>query len=275
MAKPMVRLDNDLLLGGGRLFFVAGPCVIESESLVLDVAGELAELAKTHDLPLLFKSSFDKANRSSLGSFRGPGIEKGLAILARVKKETGLPVLSDIHDIAQVETAGSILDVLQIPAFLSRQTDLLLAAGRSGVAVNIKKGQFLAPWDMIHAVEKVRSTGNTRILLTERGSSFGYNNLVTDMRSIPLLARTGCPVIFDATHSAQLPGGEGDRSGGMAEMIPVLALAAVAAGCHGVFLEVHPNPTKALCDGPNSLRLTLFSELACRLRDVHVAAGHA
>jgi len=274
MAKPMVRLDNDLLLGGERLFFVAGPCVIESESLVLDVAGKRAELAKAHDLPLLFKSSFDKANRSSLGSFRGPGIEKGLAILARVKNETGLPVLSDVHDLTQVEAAGSILDVLQIPAFLSRQTDLLLAAGRSGTAVNIKKGQFLAPWDVIHAVEKVRSTGNTRILLTERGTSFGYNNLVTDMRSIPLLARTGCPVIFDATHSAQLPGGEGDRSGGMAEMIPVLALAAAAAGCHGVFLEVHPNPPKALCDGPNSLRLDLFGELALKLRDVHVAAGH-
>lgn len=233
-------------------FLIAGPCVLESLELALEIGRNLAVLAQQEQISVVFKSSFDKANRSSLDSFRGPGITKGLEWLATVKKETGLPVITDIHEPSQAAVVAEVADVLQIPAFLCRQTDLLRAAGETGRVVNIKKGQFVAPWDMRPAVAKVRSTGNTMIWLTERGSSFGYNNLVVDYRSFPLLAELGHPVIFDATHSVQLPGGKGHASDGQREFVPVLARAAVAAGCQGLFLEVHPRPEQALCDGPNS-----------------------
>jgi 2-dehydro-3-deoxyphosphooctonate aldolase (KDO 8-P synthase) len=249
--------------GRGRFFAIAGPCVIESEELTLSIARHLAELSTRLDLPLIFKASFDKANRTSVTSFRGPGLEKGLAVLMKVKQETGLPVISDIHTPAQAAAAAEVLDVLQIPAFLCRQTDLLVEAGRTGRPVNIKKGQFVAPLDMAQAVGKVLETGNDQVWLTERGASFGYNNLVVDMRSIPIMAGLGCPVVFDATHSVQLPGGLGSMSGGDRRFIAPLARAAVAAGADGVFLEVHPDPERALCDGPNSLPL---AELEAMLR---------
>jgi 2-dehydro-3-deoxyphosphooctonate aldolase (KDO 8-P synthase) len=264
-----VRVTEDLSVGTRDLFFIAGPCAIESEQLVLDVAGELARWSQSEGAPLIFKSSFDKANRSSVRSFRGPGLDEGLRILSNVREETGLPLLSDVHEVAQVGPAARVLDVLQVPAFLCRQTDLLLAAGESGRAVNIKKGQFLSPAEMENPLSKVQSTGNRKVLLTERGFCFGYNNLVADMRSIPELRRLGAPVVFDATHSVQLPGGGRDRSSGRAEFIPHLAAAAVAAGCDGVFLEVHPSPKDALCDGDNSLPLSSFFELAGRLRELH------
>ena len=233
-------------------FLIAGPCVLESLELALEAGRALAAIAEREQILVIFKSSFDKANRSSLESFRGPGLERGLEWLARVKEETGLPVITDIHEPRQATIAGKVADVLQIPAFLCRQTDLLLAAGETGRVVNIKKGQFVAPWDLRPAVAKVRSTGNSMIWLTERGASFGYNNLVVDYRCFPLLAQYGHPVIFDATHSVQLPGGKGHASDGQREFVPVLARAAVAAGCAGIFLEVHPRPERALCDGPNS-----------------------
>lgn len=238
-----------------QLFFIVGPCVLESEQLAREVAREVARLAQATGAPFFFKSSFDKANRTSVESFRGPGIETGLAILARVREETGLPVLSDIHMPRQAVRAAEVLDMIQIPAFLCRQTDLLIAAGETGKWVNVKKGQFLSPDDMKHAVQKVRSTGNDRIIVTERGSSFGYQDLVVDMRSIVRMKSFGIPVVFDATHSAQLPGrGEG-CSGGDRSLVPPLARAATAAGADGIFLEVHPDPDRALCDGPNSLAL--------------------
>jgi 2-dehydro-3-deoxyphosphooctonate aldolase (KDO 8-P synthase) len=253
---------GDIEIGeGGPLFLIAGPCVIEGEARCTYVAGAVQEIANHLNVPLIFKASYDKANRSSIGSFRGPGIEEGLKILSHIKGELGILVTSDVHSPDQVERAAEVLDVIQIPAFLSRQTDLLLAAGKTGKAVNIKKGQFLAPWDMVHAVDKVRSTSNDHVILTERGSSFGYNNLVSDMRAISVLKRTGCPVVFDATHSAQLPGAEGGRSGGDRAMVPALALAAVAAGADGLFLEVHQNPDEALCDAPNALPLSQLESL--------------
>lgn len=241
--------------GGDRLFFIAGPCVIEGLELSLRVADHLADIAARHDLTIIFKSSFDKANRTSLDSFRGPGLDEGLEILNRVKAKTGLPVISDIHLPEQAAAAAQVLDYLQIPAFLSRQTDLLLAAARTNRPVNLKKGQFLAPEDMKPAVAKLESAGAKRILLTERGSAFGYHNLVVDMRSLGIMAELGHPVVFDATHSVQLPGGLGGRSGGDRRFVKPLARAAVAAGANGVFMEVHPDPDRALCDGPNSLPL--------------------
>ncbi len=241
--------------GRERFFAIAGPCVIESEELTLSIARHLAELSARLDLPILFKASFDKANRTSLSSFRGPGLEKGLQVLLKVKQETGLPVISDIHTPAQAAAAAEVLDVLQIPAFLCRQTDLLVSAGQTGKPINIKKGQFVAPPDMIQALGKVLETGNRQVWLTERGASFGYHNLVVDMRSIPIMRALGCPVVFDATHSVQLPGGQGHSSGGDRRFIAPLARAAVAAGADGAFLEVHPEPERALCDGPNSLPL--------------------
>lgn len=256
----------------GKLFLIAGPCVIESEKHALKMAEALAEVAVKAGITCVFKASCDKANRSSLGSYRGPGLEKGLRILRRVKETTGLPVLTDVHEPAQAELAAEVCDALQIPAFLCRQTDLLLAAGRSGRTVNIKKGQFLAPWDVNHAIEKVRSTGNEDIVLTERGTTFGYNNLVVDMRSLPILRRTGCPVVFDATHSVQLPGGAGGSSSGQVEFVPALARAAVAAGVDGVFLEVHDNPSQALSDGANSLDLKDLPMLLETLIKIHAAA---
>jgi 2-dehydro-3-deoxyphosphooctonate aldolase (KDO 8-P synthase) len=241
--------------GRGRFFAIAGPCVIESEELTLTIAHQVAEVSVRLDLPILFKASYDKANRTSQASFRGPGIEKGLEVLLKAKRETGLPVISDIHTPAQAAVAAEVLDVLQIPAFLCRQTDLLVEGGRTGRTINIKKGQFVAPADMAQAVAKVLETGNDQVWLTERGASFGYNNLVVDMRAIPIMSGLGCPVVFDATHSVQLPGGLGNMSGGDRRFIAPLARAAVAAGADGVFMEIHPQPERALCDGPNSLPL--------------------
>src|SRR5438105_1659563 len=247
---------GDIVCGSGRpLLWIAGPCVIESHELTLQIAGRLRQLADRLRLPLIFKASFDKANRSSNRSFRGPGLDDGLKTLSAVKRETDLPVLTDIHESAQVRAAAEVCDVLQIPAFLARQTDLLLAAGKTGKVVNVKKGQFMAPWDMKNVVSKMAETGNRQLLLTERGSTFGYGQLVNDMRAIPWMQDLGCPVIFDATHSVQKPGGMGDRSGGDRLMVPYLARAAVAVGCDGVFLETHPNPEAALSDGPNMIAL--------------------
>ena len=256
-------------LGGDDFFAIAGPCVLENQELALNVALSLAQVAADLEIPIIFKSSFDKANRTSIDSFRGPGLDRGLEMLALIKEASGLPVISDIHQPYQAAPASQVLDIIQIPAFLCRQTDLLVAAAQTGLPVNVKKGQFLSPVDMRQVVEKLRSTGNWRILLTERGNAFGYNNLVVDMRSIAILADTGCPVIFDATHSVQLPGGQGTASGGERRFAPVLARAAVAAGAHGVFLEVHPDPDRALCDGPNSLPLQELKPLLAQLKALH------
>ena len=258
-----------LKIGEGKpLAVIAGPCVIESERHAIKMAGRLAESAAELGIPYIFKASFDKANRTSLESYRGPGPKRGLEILARIKQEFGVPVLTDVHEPGQVGPAAEVCDILQSPAFLSRQTDLLLEAGRSGAVVNIKKGQFLSPWDIRHAIEKVRSTGNKRILVTERGASFGYNNLVVDMRSLVVMKEFGIPVILDVTHSLQLPGGAGDRSGGQPQYIEPLARAGVAAGVDGVFLEVHDQPSRALSDGANSLHLRRFKPLITRLREL-------
>jgi 2-dehydro-3-deoxyphosphooctonate aldolase (KDO 8-P synthase) len=240
---------------GQPLLWIAGPCVIESHQLTLDIAQTLAELAQRMKVPLIFKASFDKANRSSCKSFRGPGLVKGLETLAAVKVRTGLPVTTDIHEAAQAEPAAQVCDLLQIPAFLARQTDLLQAAASTGRPINVKKGQFMAPAEMKNVVSKMAEMGNHNLLLTERGSTFGYGQLVTDMRSIPTMQEFGCPVIFDATHSVQKPGGLGDKSGGDRHMIPYLARAAVACGCDGVFVETHPRPDEALSDGPNMIPL--------------------
>ena len=239
--------------------------MIESEEHVLRMAQAIKTVTDRLDIPLIFKSSFDKANRTSLHSYRGPGLEKGLAALRRVKEETGLPVLTDVHEVWQIEPVAQVCEVLQIPAFLCRQTDLLVAAGRSGAVVNIKKGQFVSPQEICHAVEKVRSTGNERVLVTERGTSFGYNNLVVDMRSLPILRSFGCPVVLDITHSVQLPGGAGQASGGQPEFIEPLARAGVAVGVDGLFLEVHDNPAAALSDGANALPLAQLERLLERL----------
>lgn len=233
---------------------ISGPCVIEDYQTTYEVASFLQDVTRSLDIPFVFKASYDKANRTSIHSYRGPGMKSGLEILARIKSELGIHVLSDVHQISEIAAAASILDIIQIPAFLCRQTDFLLAVSSSGKPVNIKKGQFLAPMDMANVVEKVKTTGNRNILLTERGSMFGYNNLVVDFRGIAIMQRTGCPVIFDATHSVQLPGGQGGSSGGQREFAPYLARAAIAAGADGLFFEVHPDPDHARCDGPNSLK---------------------
>ncbi len=256
-------------LGGDRFFVIGGPCVIESEEMVLQIAAFLRDTCRKLEISCVFKSSYDKANRTSLHSFRGPGLEAGLQILNRVRQDTGIPVLTDIHSAPEAARAALFTDILQIPAFLARQTDLLQAAGMTGKPVNLKKAQFLAPWDMRHSVEKVRATGNDRILLTERGTVFGYNNLVVDMRSIAMMKELGHPVVFDATHSVQLPGGRGDSSGGQRQYVAPLACAAVAAGANGVFLEMHPDPGKALCDGPNSLPLEEVPPLLEKLVRIH------
>lgn len=241
--------------GGSPLLWIAGPCVIESRDLTFSIADALASMAQRLRIQLVFKASFDKANRSSGRSFRGPGLDEGLKVLTDVKQRTGLPVTTDIHETSQVAPAGEVVDLLQVPAFLARQTDLLLAAGRTGKAVNVKKGQFMAPWDMRNVVAKMDEAGNPNLLLTERGSTFGYGNLVNDMRAIPWMQDLGRPVIFDATHSVQTPGSQGDRTGGDRRMVPYLARAAVAAGCDGVFIETHPNPDTAPSDGPNMIVL--------------------
>jgi len=246
---------------GAPLFLIAGPCVIESEGHALMMAEKLGAVAGELGVPYIFKASYDKANRTSVASYRGPGLKNGLKILAKIKKKTGLPILTDVHQASEVEAVAEVCDILQIPAFLSRQTDLLVAAGKSGRAVNIKKGQFLSPAEMGNAAEKVASTGNEKIILTERGNSFGYQNLVVDMRSFPMMRKFGYPVVFDVTHSVQLPGGEGKSSGGQPEFIEPLARAGVAAGVDGIFLEVHDNPAKALSDGSNALPLGQFRTL--------------
>ncbi len=243
------------------LFLIAGPCVIESADLAQETAGYLQELTAELGIPFIFKSSFDKANRSSIGGFRGPGLEAGLRILEAVRARLGVPVLTDVHEDTPLGEVVEVVDVLQTPAFLCRQTNFILAVAEMGLPVNIKKGQFLAPWDMKRVVEKARSTGNDHIMVCERGVSFGYNNLVSDMRALAVMRETGCPVVFDATHSVQLPGGQGDRSGGQREFVPVLARAAVAAGIAGLFVETHPDPAQALSDGPNSWPLGRMREL--------------
>ncbi len=252
----------DSLFPGGvsGLFFILGPCVIESEELNLKVAYHLKKLAETHSLAIIYKSSFDKANRTSVSSYRGPGLERGLEILKLVKEETGLPVLTDVHETWQVEKVAEVVDVIQIPAFLCRQTDLLVEAGKSGRIVNIKKGQFMAPEDMKYQIEKVTSTGNDRVMVTERGTTFGYHNLVVDFRSLIIMREFGVPVVFDATHSVQKPGGGAGRSSGNREFALPLARAAVSVGVDGIFMEVHPDPEKALSDGPNSVYLDDIEE---------------
>ncbi|MGH9450760.1 MAG: 3-deoxy-8-phosphooctulonate synthase [Terriglobia bacterium] len=258
-----------LTLGQGHpLFIIAGPCVIETEKHAMTMADRLSTVARSLRVPFIFKASYDKANRTSVHSFRGPGLKLGLEVLARIKREFRVPVLTDVHAVDQVRAAADVCDVIQIPAFLSRQTDLLLAAGRSPAAVNIKKGQFLSPWDAQHAVEKVAGAGNRRIMLTERGASFGYNNLVVDFRGLRVMSEWGYPVILDVTHSLQLPGGAGNCSSGQPEFIQTLARAGVAAGVDGVFLEVHDNPSRALSDGGNSLDLRKFEALARDMRDL-------
>jgi 2-dehydro-3-deoxyphosphooctonate aldolase (KDO 8-P synthase) len=248
---------------GGKqpLFLIAGTCVIESEQMTMDVAGQLKELTDKLGIPFIYKSSFDKANRTSTTSYRGPGIEKGLAILEKVKKEYGLPVLTDVHEDTPLAEVASVVDVLQTPAFLCRQTNFILNVASQGLPVNIKKGQFLAPWDMQHVAEKAKSTGNQQIMLCDRGTSFGYNTLISDMRGLPVMRNMDCPVVFDATHSVQQPGGQGTASGGQRQFVPVLARAAVAVGVAGVFMETHPDPEKALSDGPNSWPLAKMEAL--------------
>ncbi|MCC6345658.1 MAG: 3-deoxy-8-phosphooctulonate synthase, partial [Nitrospirales bacterium] len=247
---------NDISVGGGRPpLIIAGPCVIESEEITFHTAGKLKEMCAAAGLSFIFKSSYDKANRTSVSSYRGPGIDRGLRILSDVKNRFGIPILSDAHSVEEVKIAAEALDVLQLPAFLCRQTDLILAAAKTGKPVNIKKGQFLAPWDMKNIIEKFTSTGNRRLLLTERGTSFGYNNLVVDFRGLPLMRSYGYPVVFDVTHSLQLPGGQGSSSGGQREFAEAFARAAVAVGVDGLFMEVHPDPDNALCDGPNMIPL--------------------
>jgi 2-dehydro-3-deoxyphosphooctonate aldolase (KDO 8-P synthase) len=255
-------------IGDGQLFFIAGPCVIESAEATLNTARALKEIADNKQFPLIFKSSYDKANRTSFASYRGPGLEEGLEILAAVRSEFNLPVLSDVHSVTEVERAAEILDILQIPAFLCRQTDLVMAAGATNKPINVKKGQFLAPWDMANVVAKIRESGNRQVLLTERGSSFGYNNLVVDMRSLEFMREHGL-VVFDATHSVQFPGGAGDSSGGDRRFVGTLARAAVAAGVDGIFIEVHEHPDSALCDGPNSIALAQVGDLTDVLLRIH------
>ncbi len=258
-----VRIGN-----GNPLALIAGPCVIESEGAALEAAARLKKLSGDLGIPFIFKSSYDKANRSSVKSYRGPGIKEGLRILGRVKRELGLPLLSDVHRFEEIGPAAEVLDVIQVPAFLSRQTDLLLEIARTGRVVNIKKGQFLSPWDIRNAIEKVASTGNENILITERGVSFGYNNLVVDMRSLPIMRGMGYPVVFDATHSVQLPGGAGTASSGDRQYVLPLARAAVAAGIDALFLEVHACPDKALCDGPNMVSLDDLPLLLMQAKEI-------
>jgi len=262
---------GDIEIGGGLFCLIAGPCVIESEEILMQSAGFLKKICKSEKVPFIFKASFDKANRTSVNSYRGPGPDKGLSLLSRVKKELGIPVITDIHCISQVEAAKNSVDILQIPAFLCRQTDLIVKAAETGKPLNIKKGQFLSPWDMEHVIEKAVSTGNRDIFITERGTTFGYNNLVTDFRALPIMRSFGYPVFYDATHSVQEPGKLGGRSGGNKEYVPFLARAAVAVGCDGLFMEVHPRPEKALSDGPNMLRLTDVKKLLKQLKAIYYA----
>ncbi|MCL4476035.1 MAG: 3-deoxy-8-phosphooctulonate synthase [Nitrospirae bacterium] len=267
----MIPLDiNGIAIGGGSpLVVIAGPCVIENEEITLSTARKLKEICGALGLPFMFKSSYDKANRTSLSSYRGPGLEMGLRTLWTVKSTLDIPVVSDVHSVDDVKPASEVLDMLQIPAFLCRQTDLILAASNTGKPVNIKKGQFLAPWDIKNIIDKFVSTGNSKLLITERGTSFGYNNLVVDFRGLPIMRSFGYPVIFDVTHSLQLPGGKGSSSGGQREFAEPLARAAVAVGVDGLFMEVHPEPEKALCDGPNMIKLDEMHYLLNMIKDIH------
>ena len=258
--------DHLIQVGSGQpLLLIAGPCALESEELARRVAGTMQEICARLGISYVFKASFDKANRTSLSSYRGPGLEQGLAILSRIREELQVPVISDVHEISQVQAAAEVLDIIQIPAFLCRQTDLLVAVARTGKPINLKKGQFVSPWDMENAVNKIRAAGGSKIMLVERGASFGYNNLVVDMRGLPVMRSFNCPVIYDATHSVQLPGGAGGSSGGQREFIAPLSRAAVAAVIDGLFMEVHPDPDKALCDGPNSIALDQIETLLTQL----------
>jgi 2-dehydro-3-deoxyphosphooctonate aldolase (KDO 8-P synthase) len=259
-------------VGPDRPFFlIAGPCVIEGEGLVMEIAGRMQELTRELGIPYVFKASYDKANRSSKGSFRGPGIEEGLRILGEVRRQLGLPVLTDVHEDTPLAEVASVVDVLQTPAFLCRQTNFIVNTAAQGKPVNVKKGQFLSPWEMRNVVEKARSTGNEAIMVCERGFSFGYNNLVADMRSLAVMRETGCPVVFDATHSVQLPGGQGNASGGQREFVPVLARAAIGAGVAGVFMETHPDPSQALSDGPNAWPLDRMRALLTVMKEIDAA----
>ncbi len=273
MGKSIAITDDISIGNGAPLALIAGPCVIESIDIATEVASYLKKLSVDLDIPVIFKASYDKANRTSIRSFRGPGLTDGLDILAGIKREFKLPVLSDVHTVDQMESAARVLDILQIPAFLCRQTDLLIAAAQTGKPINVKKGQFLAPWDMANVVEKLSEAGNRQVILTERGAMFGYNNLVVDFRSLKIMQDLGCPVVFDATHSIQLPGGAGSSSGGQREYAPVLARAAVAAGANAVFMEVHPDPDKARCDGPNSLPLESLYGLISELKRIRTAVA--
>ena len=272
MTQRRVQITETIRCGAGEpLLWMAGPCVIESRELTLAIADALAALGRRLNVPLVFKASFDKANRSSGKSFRGPGLEAGLCVLDEVKRQTGLPVITDVHERDQVGPAAEVCDILQIPAFLARQTDLVQDVGRTRRVVNVKKGQFMAPWDMKGVMEKAAATGNRNLMVTERGASFGYNNLVVDMRSFPTLRSFGYPVVFDITHSVQRPGGLGDRSGGEAHFIDTLGPAGVAAGVDGIFMEVHENPARALSDGPNAYTLSKLPQLLKRLLRIHAA----
>ncbi|MBT4127181.1 MAG: 3-deoxy-8-phosphooctulonate synthase [Nitrospinaceae bacterium] len=259
-------------IGGGKpIVLIAGPCVIESQSHVLNTAEKIKRAASDADIPFIFKASYDKANRSSIDSFRGPGLIKGLQSLETIKQQLNVPVLSDVHTEEEIEPASQVLDVLQIPAFLCRQTNMIIKAAKTGCSVNVKKGQFMAPWDMKNVVDKLSHSGCKKILLTERGFTFGYNNLVVDMRSLVLMRNLGYPIIFDATHSLQLPGGKGNKSGGQKELIPDLVRGAVAVGCDAIFMEVHPNPDKAKSDGPNMLKLSQLPELLKQIKTLDLA----
>jgi 2-dehydro-3-deoxyphosphooctonate aldolase (KDO 8-P synthase) len=268
----MANLINagDIIIGqGAPLVLISGPCVIEDYATTREIAAFLKEVTAKLAIPFVFKASYDKANRTSIDAFRGPGLSDGLRVLEEIKKELGIAILSDVHRTSDIPAAAKILDIIQIPAFLCRQTDIVLEVAKSGKPVNIKKGQFLAPWDIVNVIEKITSTGNRRVLITERGTMFGYNNLVVDFRGLMIMRKTGYPVVFDATHSVQLPGGKGTSSGGQRDYAPMLARAAVAAGVDGIFMEVHKNPDKALCDGPNSLKLDTVYDLLFRLKAIH------
>jgi 2-dehydro-3-deoxyphosphooctonate aldolase (KDO 8-P synthase) len=260
---------KDFTLGGQEsIILIAGPCVLEDEAKAMDIAQYLQKLTSRLDIPFIFKASYDKANRTSIKAYRGPGIKDGLAILKKIKDKLGVPILADVHRFEEIDMAAKVLDVIQVPAFLCRQTDFVTEVAKKAKVINVKKGQFLAPWDAQNIIDKVKAAGNGNIMLTERGASFGYNNLVFDVRSLPIMRKMGHPVIFDATHSVQLPGGAGTASGGQRDMVPYLARAAVAAGVDGIFMEVYPDPEKALCDGPNSLYLDSLEELLTDLMNI-------
>jgi 2-dehydro-3-deoxyphosphooctonate aldolase (KDO 8-P synthase) len=273
MKRKIIKIGNIKIGRGNGLVLFAGPCVIENEKKALYHAEELSRISKRLKIPLIYKSSYDKANRTSINSFRGPGLLKGIGILKKIRDEFGIPILSDVHCKQEIEDAAHVLDIIQIPAFLCRQTDLILAAAESGKPVNVKKGQFMAPWDMKNVIEKIERAGNYKILVTERGVSFGYNNLVSDMRSLPIMRRMGYPVIYDATHSVQLPGGKGKSSGGQREFVACLAKAAVAVGVDGIFIETHKDPDSAFSDGPNMIRMRDLYALIAKLKAIREAAG--